>query len=269
MDGGGSMAGGGSMDEGGSIDGDGGTEVADRSVGRYEILCIDAGVGKTGRTFDPVADAGFAYTMSEDGFAVPSDTCNMEPPQPPRSTSKPNTNIIRCSTLLANASIQYMPRQGGEGECLDVLAPSPGERGSCLARLPEHKSSPAGCPEPEQHVGKQHPYCVLHACDARVALRVLGDVHPAEDTKRNEVAQPDECVDVEKEPRLDHWHHEDECCEGTQATANDSPDPFRVDVFVLLARVVEVLRVQADDNDAEYELEEADDELYCAADGKF
>ena len=255
------------MNGGGSIDGGGETEAGDRSAGRYEIRCIDDGVGCTGRTFDPVAETGFAYTIPEDCLTVLSDTCKVEPPQS-FSISKPNTIEIRCSTLLVNASVQYMPRQGENGECLDVLAASPSERGACLARFPEHKSSPAGCSEPEKHVGKQHPDCVLHACDARVALWVLGDIHPAEDTKCHEIAQPDERIDVEEEPRLDHRHHEYERCEGAQTTANDRPDPFRVDVFVLLARVVEVMCVKADDDDAEYELEETDCKLYCAADGE-
>lgn len=100
-----------------------------------------------------------------------------------------------------------------------------------MAVLPEDKSAPCGSDEPQQHVGQQHPDRVLHPRDTSIAFSVLGDVHLAEDTERDQVADEDEEVDEEEEPRLqEEWDHSEQGHYGAQSAAHDSPDPFRVGV---------------------------------------
>lgn len=149
---------------------------------------------------------------------------------------------------------------------LDVLAAPPRKRSACLACLPEYHRPITCCAKPKQYIRKKNPDGVLHALDPAIALGILGNIHLPKYTKRDDVAQPDKRVNVEEEPRLNQRQHEDERGERPEGTAYDRPDPFRVDVFVLLPRVVEVRGVQADDDEAEDKLEETKYDADEAAD---
>lgn len=141
-----------------------------------------------------------------------------------------------------------------------MLGRAPSMRGPCLSGSPEQKRANGGGDKPEQHVGQQHPDAVFHARDALVALGVFFDVHVAEDTESNEIANEDDDVDDEKEPWLRQRQHEDERDDGAQRPAYNCPHPLAVDVLVLLARVVQVNCVDANDRQAHDKLEEAEDE---------
>lgn len=136
----------------------------------------------------------------------------------------------------------------------------------CLSVLPEHRRTITRCQKPQQHIRQQHPDSVLHPLDPLVTLRVLGDVHLAEDAKGNQIAQEHKRIDVEEEPRLDEWEDEHERHERAESAADDAPHPFAVDVDARFARAVEVDGVEADHGETEHELEQAQDDADECAD---
>lgn len=96
-----------------------------------------------------------------------------------------------------------------------------------MAVLPEAESIPSCGDEPKEHVRQQHPDCVLHPGYALVAFGIFRNIHLSEDTKRNEVADKDEEVDEEEEPRLHQvGHHGQERHDGTQGSAYNGPYPL-------------------------------------------
>jgi len=169
----------------------------------------------------------------------------------------------------AGARQERSIKEGGGN--LDVQARTPSMRSPCLPALPEDHGAQERCHQPKQHVGQQHPDRVLHAQDPLVvvaALCILGNEHLPEDAKRDQVAQKEERIDVEEEPRLDQRQHEDERRRGPQRAADHGPHPLAVDVFPDLARAVHVGGIQPDDGDAEHELEEAKENAREAGDGE-
>ena len=89
-----------------------------------------------------------------------------------------------------------------------------GVHSTCLAIAEEDKRSIAGRNEPEEHIDHVDPSGALHADDTAVALRILLDIHLAEDAKEDQVEKEDEGVQAEKEPRLDEREHEGERGDG-------------------------------------------------------
>jgi hypothetical protein len=134
--------------------------------------------------------------------------------------------------------------------------------------LPEDKRAVDGSPEPKDHIDEVDPNRILHANNAFVALRVLLDIHLPEDAKQHQVEEESEDVDGEEDEGLDEGHHEDEGHECAEGPAEDGVRPLCVYVFACLARAVEVLCVEADDNDAHDELEEPDKDARCGADAE-
>lgn len=149
---------------------------------------------------------------------------------------------------------------GGGVERLDAgnFRGTAGMEGACLPRLDEGHGAPDGGYEPEEDIDEVDPDGVLHADDALVALRVLRDVHLAEDAEEHEVDEPDDPVDDEEKPALDPGKRQDDGGNGSKCAAEGGVDPFGIGVLVVSARIVEVLSVKSDDDDSHDELEEAD-----------
>jgi flagellar basal body rod protein FlgC len=152
-------------------------------------------------------------------------------------------------------------KKGGEGskEDLDVLRRASSMRSPCLPRFPEQARAHNGRDEPQHGIRQQHPDAVLHAGNALVALWILVNVHASKDAKRNDIADEDDDVYGKEEPRFDERQHKDQRREGAEGAAYNGPHPLAVDVFSLLARVVQVDSVQADDGETHDKLEEAHD----------
>jgi hypothetical protein len=149
-----------------------------------------------------------------------------------------------------------------------MLCPTTRVHRACLSILPKHKSTIRSRNKPQEHVRQEDPNRILHARDALITLRLLGNIHASENGKGNEIAQPNKRVHVEEEPSLDEREHEEKGREGAKRPAYNAPNPFGVDVFVAAPRAVEVNGVQADDGDAEDELEEAEEDAQSGGDGE-
>lgn len=150
-----------------------------------------------------------------------------------------------------------------------VLSAAPSESRACLSRLPEQHRAKHSGEEPEQDVGQQAPHGALHADDALVALGVLADEHPAEDAKRSQVQDQQHGVDAERDgPRLEPGEREHDGREGRQRAHDRRVHPLGVVVDARFARVVQVRRVQPDDDEAHDELEEPQREEEGAGQGE-
>jgi len=114
---------------------------------------------------------------------------------------------------------------------------------------------------------------VLHAHDPVVPLWILPDVHPAEDAEQR---QPQDAQDAlvreQREVRpgaarygvvleRDQQHEEDQGRQGREAGGDEGVDPFRVRVGPLLAGGVDVLAVEAGDDEGHDELDEVEEGL--------
>jgi hypothetical protein len=126
-----------------------------------------------------------------------------------------------------------------------------------LPVLPEDNCPINKSDEPKDHVREQDPHSILHADDAAVALGILFDVHLAEDAKGRNVQDEHDKVDAEKEPGLDEWEHADDRPNRRKRPGDGSVHPLGVVLDAHLMGAVEVLCVEADDNDAHDALEEA------------
>jgi len=141
-----------------------------------------------------------------------------------------------------------------------VHASTPGVGGPCLAVFPEDERAVASRDEPEQHVDEQNPDGVLHAGNTLVALGILVDVHLAENAERNQVEQERKEVASEEEPRLEPRGHAEEGPDAGNSTDDGGIHPLGIAADTCIGGSNEILGVEADDNDAKDELEEAHDQ---------
>lgn len=80
---------------------------------------------------------------------------------------------------------------------------------ACLANFPEDDCTIDCRDEPQKHVGEEYPDSILHALDTAITLWVLSDEQFAKDTKCDQVADEDECIHEEEEPRFEQRQHKD------------------------------------------------------------
>jgi hypothetical protein len=143
--------------------------------------------------------------------------------------------------------------------------------------------------EPEDEVGKVHPYCILHtSLTGLVGCWMCSDVHFAKDAEED---CPEYAVfhiyisicllvlsAVGRGENLQHnsipeksqsvLEQEEEYTDGRQSAYDNRICPLRVRADVIPSRIPEIVAVESDDSDGEDELQDAEDEAYVSAKGR-
>lgn len=165
-------------------------------------------------------------------------------------------HLVGVVEMLSKPRVPLLPPTRRAGRRVAAEVGTSGEATVALLVCPPVGSHANGAQQPEDQVGQVDPDGVLHELDVTVALGVLVDVHLAKDAKdrtpQNENDQAPGRNDCEAQNEGDQIEQRSQRGEGAD---NYGVDPFAVGIDVSLASSVEILAIEANDDQSHDKLE--------------